>query len=550
LTINHGNGRVGPKESVTGETAVCASQHPIVTDTMLEVMRSGGNGVDAAIAGCLVSATVQQEMTNHAGAVTFLYWEASSGKSYELNSVGTIVPALAPFRPIPPGKGLYSGPYGVPCAVIPGFMPGLKALFERFATKPWSQLCEPAIRWAEEGHEVDSFEHLVIAQTVDFFLHTLSGRAHFTPNGHLPQVGDRWPKPELARTLRALAREGPDYFVTGEWAQLFVKRANDLGWAIEPRHMEAIPPRWGDGFRYRHRGYEIIQLSPPERQGVFSALVLGILDQLDVASLGHYAESAEALYYVAHALRRGDFELGFLHDPILFADATKTFTSPEFHAFLADVLLNSRPKVDLTEHVDLISGESALAAAGVPQQRAGSCELSLVDPQGNWVQVMNTLQTGGIPGEVVGGVPMVGSHVETRMNAPLSGWFTGGGRVRGLIGNTIVLKDDEPIWSLGSPGVPHWTVTQVLLNRLHYGMDPYDAEDAPRMLPLSDDYKLRIESRISQTAVAGLARMGILVDPLPQYDFHLGSFQMSWRDKDGTLRAVAGPRRAGAAAGY
>ncbi|MBE2266595.1 MAG: gamma-glutamyltransferase, partial [Anaerolinea sp.] len=73
--------RVGPKQVVTGTTAVAASQHPIVTNTMLEVMRDGGNAVDAAIAGCLVQATVQQDMTNHTGTVTFLYYEAKSGKT-------------------------------------------------------------------------------------------------------------------------------------------------------------------------------------------------------------------------------------------------------------------------------------------------------------------------------------------------------------------------------------------------------------------------------------------------------------------------------------
>jgi gamma-glutamyltranspeptidase / glutathione hydrolase len=181
-------GRVGPKRPATSKRAVCSSQHPIVTETMLDVMRDGGNAVDAAIAGCLVQATVQQEMTNHTGTVTCLYWEAATGLIHELNSMGTIVPDLAPFHPIPVGRGLYASEGRGPYAVVPGFMPGLKALHERFATRTWSALCQPAIRWAEEGHEVESFEHLVTAQTVDFYLYTQSGRAHFTSGGHLPRL--------------------------------------------------------------------------------------------------------------------------------------------------------------------------------------------------------------------------------------------------------------------------------------------------------------------------------------------------------------------------
>jgi gamma-glutamyltranspeptidase/glutathione hydrolase len=541
--------RVGRKAPSTGRRAVCSSQHPIVTDTMLDIMRRGGNAVDAAIAGCLVQATVQQEMTNHAGTVTFLYWDAASGRTYELNSWGTIVPGLEPFKPVPGGKGLYTA-NAVPMAVIPGFMPGLKAMFERFATRPWHELCEPAVRVAEKGHEVDSFEHFVTAQTVGIYLHTASGRSHFTPGGYLPQVGERWRKPELAQTLRALADEGPDHFITGAWARQFVERANELGWQIELEHMNAIPPRWGEGLRYSHRGYEIVQLSPPESLGAICALALGILDALDVAALGHYTESAEALYYVAHTLRRANQEGAFLHDPAIFQDPSETLLSSSFHGHLADILRKSRPKIDLTEHVRVSAGKAAIAAATPPTQALGSCELSLVDPQGNWAQMLHTLQTGGIPGEVVGGVPMIGSHAQPSLASAMAGWFTGSGRIRGIVGHTFVLKDGEPVWSLGTPGFPPWSVPQVLVNRLHYGLGHYEAEDAPRMRPLTDEYKLQIESRIPRRVVSDLAKLGILVDPLPPYDWELGSFQMSWRDSDGTLHSAAGPRRAGSAAGY
>jgi gamma-glutamyltranspeptidase/glutathione hydrolase len=487
-------------------------------------------------------------MTNHTGTITCLFWEASTGRVHELNSMGTIVPDLAPFCPVPGGRGLFAPEGAPPYAVVPGFMPGLKALFERFATKPWPELCEPARRWAEEGHEVESFEHLVTAQTVDFYLYTPSGRAHFTPNGHLPQVGDRWPKPELARTLARVADEGPDYLITGDWARSFVKRAQELGWEIELEHLGAIPPRWGEGIRYRHGRDEIVQLSPPERQAVYCSIVLGVLAELDVASLGHYSESAEAAYYMAHALRRARQETGFLNDPAIFDDPTETLMSPDFHALIADVLRRSRPRIDLTKHVELVAGRAALAAGRTsPEQPAGSCELSLVDPQGNWLQLMNTLQSGGIPGEVIDGIPMVGSHGQTSLAADIGGWFTGGGGMRSVIGNTLVLRDGAPWLSLGTPGNVHCTIPQVLSSILDSGMAPPEAEDRPRMLPLQDDYTLSIESGIGEPVVTGLAKLGILVDPLPRYDYHMGSFQMSWRDADGMLHGIAGPRRSGKA---
>jgi gamma-glutamyltranspeptidase / glutathione hydrolase len=550
MTANSTGGRVGPKQAAAGAQAVAASQHPIVTETMLDIMRDGGNAIDAVIAGALVQATVQQDMTNHAGTVSMLMWEASTGQCHELNSMGTVVPGLAPFRPIPPGHGLYASEPS-PFAVIPGFMPGLKAMHERFGTRPWATLCEPAVQWAEQGHVVRSFEHLVIAQTVDFFLYTASGREHFAPGGFLPQVGDRWPRPALAETLRRLAAEGPDYFITGEWARHFVERATSLGWNITLDHMSAIPPRWGAGTRYVHRGQEIVQLSPPERQAVFCSIVLDILEDLDITSLGHYSESAEALYYIAHALRRAEFECGFVNDPEIFDLPDGVLMSRQYHRYLADILRMSKPKADLTEHVELAHGPTALAAAGrLPEQPSGSCELSLVDGQGNWVQFMNTLQSGGIPGEVVDGVPMVGSHALSSLDASIAGWLSGGGRMRSVLGCTLVFKDGKPWLSLGTPGNVHCTVPQVLSSILDYGMDPYAAENAPRMLPLESDYSVAVESRIPLSVVADLARMGVLVKPLPAYDYHMGSYQMSWRADDGSLHAAAGPRRDGMADGF
>jgi gamma-glutamyltranspeptidase/glutathione hydrolase len=540
-------GRVGPKTPVSGRTAVCSSQHALVTETMANVMKDGGNAVDAAIAGSLLQATVQQDMTNHAGTVTFLYWEQATRKIHDLNGMGTIVPGLSLFRPVPADKGLYASGGRVPYAVIPGFMPAMKALFERFASKPWKELCEPALYWAEEGHVVTSFEHFVLANTVTFFLHTPSGRAHFAPDGHLPQVGDRWPKPSLARTLARLADEGPDCFITGAWAQAFVERANELGWPIKLADMDASPPRWGSGLRYRHGDCEVAQLSPPQRQGVYCSLVLGVLDNLGIESLGHYTESAEALYFIAHALRRATHEIGVLNDPWIFEDPSEILMSGEYHALLARVLERAKPKVDLTEHVKLTANASALGPAALfPTQPTGSCELSIVDRDGNWVQMMNTLQSGGIPGEVVDGVPMVGSHGATSLTR-WGGWLAGGGRMTSVIGNTIVLRNGRPWLALGTPGSVDFAVAQVLTNILAFRMDPYAAEDAPRMLPIRDDYTIPIESRIPTSVAAGLARLGVAIDPLPAYDYHMGSFQMSWRDERGLLHGCSGPRRPGTA---
>jgi gamma-glutamyltranspeptidase/glutathione hydrolase len=502
--------------------------------------------MDAAVAGCLVQAVVQQDMTNHAGTVTALVYESATGQVHELNSSGTIVPGLAPFVRVPPGRGYYTGIPGAPFAVVPGFMPGIKALHERFGTRSWSELCEPAVRWATAGHEVGSFEHLVTAQTVDLFLYTESGRAHFAPGGHLPQVGDTWRSPELAETMAAVASEGPDHMITGAWAQAFVARANSIGWPVTLDELSRPEPRWGSGFRWSHRGNEVVQLSPPERQGVYCAIVMGMLDALGVQERGPASEDPMSLWFLAHALRRAHLETGFINDPHVFDDPSEVLASPELIGRFAETLRQALPKADLTSHTQLVRGRTRMAAGG--QQPAGSCELSLVDSHGNWVQMMNTLQGGGIPGEVVGGVPMVGSHAVPGLNRYMAGWFTGGGRSRCVLTNTFVMRDGRPWLALGTPGSAHCTVPQVLSGILDHGLDPYAADDAPRCLPYENDHTISVESRLGPGVADGLASMGVLVNPLARYDFQMGTFQTSWRDEENVLHACTGPRRAGKAA--
>jgi gamma-glutamyltranspeptidase/glutathione hydrolase len=522
---------------------------------MLHVMQNGGNAVDAAVAGSLLQAGIEPCLSNHAGTVTFLYWDAKAKKAFQLDATGTLVPGLKRIHPIPPGMTFVSPAGNPPCACIPGFMPGLAAIQERFGSCDWCSLCQPAIRWVEEGHRVSSFEVIMLTEMYEFNTYLPESRALFTPDGFSPRAGDRFRNPELAKTLQRLAVAGPGYFTQGEWAEHFVAAANRLGWHIKMEHVLANPPTWADPLRYWHGEYEILQLAPPQRTGMFSALVLGILDQMDIVSYGHYSESAEALYLMAHVLRRSEWELGLLHDPEIFRVPSHVWLSSDFHRMVAEIIVNSQPTVDLSEHVRLVFGDTAAVAAGLHEsdrgqvtQPTGSCELSIVDHNGNWVQMMHTFQSGGIPGTVVDGVNMVGSHARSDMRAIISGWLAGRGRIKSVIGNTIVLRDGRPWLALGTPGKVHVTVPQVLSSILDYGMAPHEAAVQPLMLSLSDDYVLTVESRVPQSVVNDMAKKGVYVKPHPAFDWHMGAFQMCWEDADGTLHSFADPRRAGAAA--
>lgn len=549
---------MGPKPQASGRSAVCSTGNRIVTETITDVLKSGGSAVDAGIAASLVQAVVEPHLTNHGGTVSFLYWDAKSRSYYQLNAIGAFIPGKPLFRPVPEGTGGYC-PAGWPAtaACIPGFMPGLKAIHQRFASRDWAELCAPAVEWAERGHVVSSFEYGVNVGVLPFITYFPEGKAYFTPDGFLPPVGTVFRNGDMARTMRRLAAEGPDYFITGGWAEAFIATANRLGWAITLADMQVAEPRWETPVRYEHGAYEIVQLAPPERQAFFCRLVLGVLDCV-ARRIGPLSD-VDRHYFMAHALRWADRETGYLHDPAIFALPADVWLDRQYHDYIARILIDSRPKVDLSDHVVATAGRPVLAAAGSalgtaekPRQPLGSCELSIVDGEGNWVQMMHTLQTGGIPGAVVDGIPMVGSHaLVPSMDYPIAGWLADGARPRCVIGNTIVAKNGEPVLSLGTPGNAHCTVPQVLYNILDLEMEPYAAVDAPRMLPLDGGFKLTIEGRIDRDTVDALAARGIIVGTLQGYDWTMGSFQVSWRDEaSGELRACADPRRCGVADGF
>jgi gamma-glutamyltranspeptidase / glutathione hydrolase len=549
--------RQGPKPVVRGKRAVVSTQHPIVTQTMLDVLKSGGNAADATVAGAITQATIQLDVSNLTAAVEFLYWEAKTGKTYQLNSVGTLVPYLPPCRPYPPGLDALAD--GMAC--IPGFMPGMQAIHSRFGTKPWKSLVEYAIPWAENGYPLDNVAHSDCEFELQGNTFFPSMREIYAPNGFPPAVGELWKNPKVAKTLRRLADEGSEYFLKGEWARNFVDLAHRIGWDIKLEDLSNNPPRWQDPIRFTYKGYEIVQLAPPERQGIFCSLVLGILKHLDITSLGHYTESAQTLYYFAHALRRAEFEVGLVRDPEFFGVPVELWTDDDFHSKLAQILRATRPKtgVDLTKHVELTSGRANLQAFGWSssstnvegQKNAGSCEISCVDADGNWVQMMHTLNSGGIPGMAVDGVPMFGTGAEFDMRSSQEGWLgLPGSRIRNPLGSTIVFKNGKPFHSMGSPGHVECTVPQMLSDILDYGKDPYEAATLPRFLPMRDDYTIEIEARIPEPVLRDLVKLGAKLKPLPPYDFHMGSYQQAWRDPStGLLCASTDPRRGGQAGG-
>ena len=539
----HMEPRQGPKEVVTAKHGVVSSSHPEASRIMVEVLRRGGNAVDAAVAGSLAGPVYEPHMTTHSGTVSFLYWDADAGRSHFMDASPTLPEGLAPFCPHPYTKET--------AAAIPGSAAGLKAMLHRFGSMEWRNLVEPAVKAARDGHIVTSWEYALLyggaggrSSTLEGRTYFPSGRRHFAPGGFQIPAGSVWRRPDLADTLIRSAEEGPDYFTSGRWAERLVEEANAIGWDITLEHMAGYEPVWADPVEISYKDDTVIGIPPPQRGGFYTGFLLGVLSNFDLESMGHYTESAETLALVAWTLSRAHNDRSLIHDAEYYHDPLGVLLSEDYHRVTAELWKRSRPRGDLSGYLGLTHSKSAhrgsLPSTGhTPHD---SCELSIVDEHGSWVQMMET-GGGGIPGVVVDGVP--GSGIGWERYAMVEP----GGRTQHAIANTLVARGGEPWMAIGSPGDCIFTVPQVLLSILEYSWDPYQAIDAPRFWPLRDDWTIEVESRLPLNVVEDLKRMGFMTRPLGDYHWPMGSMQCVWRRGD-ALSGAADPRRLGVALGY
>jgi len=531
----------GPKEVVYGKNGVVSSSHPSISKIMIEVLKSGGNAVDAAVAGSLAGPVYEPHMTTISGTVSFLYWSSVTGKSYFMDASPILPEGLSPFCPHPYAPKT--------AASIPGSPAGLKSMIDRFGSKQWSELIQPAIKAAREGHTVTDWEYALLyggsggkSSTLEGRTFFPSGRKHYTLNGFQVPVGEKWRRLDLAKTLEASAKQGSDYFLHGDWAKHLVEEANKLGWLISLEDVANYTPIWIDPLKISYKDNEIIGIPPPQRGGFYTGFFFGVLNHFEVGS--HYTESAETLALLAWILRRAHQERNLIHDPDYYANPIENLLSDSYHKIIAELWKNSRPKKDLTKYLELTHNKAvhrgSFSSTGhIPHD---SCELSVVDVNGNWVQMMET-GGGGIPGVVVDGVP--GSGIGWERYALVEP----GGRTQHAISNTIVTKDGKPWMCIGSPGDCIFTVPQVLYSIIDHKWDHYSAIDAPRFWPLRDDWTLEIENRINNKVIQGLKKLGIMPRPLGEYHWPMGSMQTVWLE-DEILKGTADPRRLGIAMGY
>jgi gamma-glutamyltranspeptidase/glutathione hydrolase len=529
-------------EGVNTRQAAIAIPDPYAADIAEDILRRGGNAVDAAIA------------TGFAMAVTYIdAGNIGGGGFMMIHQDGET--AFLDYRekaPLAAHKDMYlddngdvienSTLIGGQAAAVPGTVAGFWQAHQRFGSLPWRELVEPAIALARDGFVPAPVLVDFIRDTYDWFGDQTNFRDYFGDiSTDRPFVQE-----ELAATLERIAALGADDFYRGETARLLVEQMGRSNGLITAEDLESYSAEWREPVRADWRQFEIVSAPPPSSGGFAVVQLLKMKDYLAHLFDEVPHNSPQYVHLVAEMEKR------------VFADRAEYMGDPDFvdidlDALIADAYIARRAQQVDAENISMVEG----VRPGLESPE--TTHYSIVDGWGNAVSNTYTINWDFGTGVVVEGAGFLLNNEMDDFSAK-----PGVPNIFGVVGNTaneiqpgkrplssmsptILLENGVPRMVLGTPGgsTIFTSVFQTIVNIIDFGMTPYEAVDATRfhhqLLP-ADLVTMSVTRPLPAATISALGDRGYRVEP---HGFEFGDVQVIWRDDEGTLIPAADPRDRG-----
>jgi len=526
------------RSPVLAASGMAATSMPIATLTALDVLRAGGNALDAAIAAGAVLGVVEPASTGIGGDCFCLYAPAGTGKVVALNGSGRAPRAATPEALLARGveKLENTSPHVV---TVPGAVSAWELLSRAHGRKGLDELLQPAIRCAEEGWPVHPrVAHDWAGAVGKLSKHPAAAR-RFLPDGQAPGVGHRFVQPELGRTLRAIAQRGARAFYEGEVAADMVATLRALGGLhteedfsrglAGAEFVEPISKTW--------RGMEVFQC-PPNGSGLLVLMLLGILEGFDTPEQGPLSAERFHRHIEAARLVYRDRD-AFLADPAQVEVPVARLTSPDYLARLRALISDRHAMREMPP-----AGEADWA------RHKDTVYLCVVDRDGNACSFINSLFQGfgsGILAEK-SGVMLHNRGFGFRLQEGHPNCIAPDKRPMHTIIPGMVMEDGQAIMPYGVMGGHFQPMGQTLFltNHFEFGLDIQEALDRPRLFPYAG--VVEVERGIPQSVVDRLERLG---HACALADRPHGGGQAIHIDRGrGCLIGGSEPRKDGCALGY
>src|SRR5260370_1012124 len=279
-------GREQGRSMTITQQGIAATSQTLASQAGAQILARGGSAVDAAIAANAVLAVTEPMMNGPGGDLLVLYWDAKTGKLTGLNASGSAPRALTPefFAQ----KNLKTMPTrGIHASTVPGAVDGWFKIHQRYGKLPWKDLFNAAIAYADEGFPVTEVVHDYWASNAKTLMaHAESARV-FLPGGKAPEVGEIFRNPDLARTFRILAAQGPEAFYKGEIAGAILKTSKSQGGTMTAEDLAAQSGEWVDAIATEYKGWRVAEL-PPNTQGIAALEMLNIMETMPPAPTNPY----------------------------------------------------------------------------------------------------------------------------------------------------------------------------------------------------------------------------------------------------------------------
>lgn len=536
--------------SVTMAThGMVATSHPLAAQVGLDVLRRGGNAIDAAIATNAALGVLEPTNCGIGGDLYALVWEARTQRLYGLNASGRAPRGAS--RSYFQQRGYRQIPTSGPLSwSIPGCVDGWEQLRQRFGTWSWRQLLEPSIDYAEKGAPVPeviagywrSVEHMRDPGMRSTFLLDVAGERR------APRPGEIFRNPDLARSYRLIAEQGRDAFYKGEIARRLVDFAQQVGGLWTAEDFAAHQSEWVTPVHTTYRGYDVWQIPPPG-QGIAVLQMLNILENFDLAQLG--PESADYWHLFVEAKK------------LAYADRARYYADPQFARVPVSELISKKYAEQRLKQLDPRRARTDVPPGDPKLDGAETIYLCVVDKDRNCVSLIQSNYSGFGSGLAA---PQTGFGIQNRgclfaLDDHHANRLEPGKRPFHTIIPALVTQQGKPVFVFGVVGgdmQPQGQV-QVLINIIDFGFNVQAAGEAPRIehvghptptgLPAAPNGGMvRAEPGIPDHVLKQLEQRGHRVE---RVRVNGGGYQGIWIDpRSRVLLGASEARKDGMAVGY
>ncbi|MDE5422086.1 gamma-glutamyltransferase [Ancylomarina sp. DW003] len=534
------------RSEIIAQNGVVATSHPLATQIGLDILKAGGNAIDAAIAANAALGLMEPTGSGIGGDLFAIVWDAKTKKLYGLNASGRSPKSLnlEYFEKKDMTKIPSFGPLPVS---VPGCVDGWFELHKKFGSMKMDQILEPSINYAEQGFPLTQ----LIAWYMQKSIHNFEKNGfsnikdtYIKPNnGQLPDEGEIFKNPYLADTYKKIAKGGRDAFYKGDIAKTITKFIQEEGGFLSKSDLANHYSEWVEPVSVNYRGYDVWEL-PPNGQGIAALQMLQLLEGYDFSKIEF--GSAEHLHLFTEAKK------------LAFEDRAKYYADMDFakvpvNELLSDAYANKRR--------ELIGDKASYYDAG--EISAGeTVYLTVADKEGNMISLIQSNYRGMGSGMVP---PKLGFMLQNRgelfsLKRGQANTYEPGKRPFHTIIPAFITKDGKPYLSFGVMGGDFQPQghTQIVMNLIDFGMNLQEAGDAPRWdhtgtsTPTGIDAEgrgeIRLESGISYETIRGL------MDRKHTIGFARGVYggyqAIMWDSKNKVYRAASESRKDGQAAGY